>query len=381
MYEQKITLDNGSILINNIDDAAASVAMNKADTPQKIKEVMEKYASILKFKTLNAFVTYSVSEDKTELKNIIDLQLSKTECKSVSQWQSAFINIVVLNAIYKSNYTNVLNVLKTNNDVLGVDMDLYNSLNDNKKITALKNFSGILYKSTAEVKTAFEITVNSAKTSSGNGSGSNGGGGGSGSAGSGGNARVNYTPSETNTAIGFEDLDSVSWAKDKIEFLHSKGILSGRNQKEFAPDDYVAREEFLTMLLSVFPIADGKNIEFSDVPKTAWYYPYVSKGAASGIIYGETDNIFGVGKNITREQMAVMVYRMLKYIGITLKNADISFTDQDSISEYAYESVCVLGDAKIINGYTDGTFKPQNNATRAEAAVIIAKIYETYGNK
>ena len=117
------------------------------------------------------------------------------------------------------------------------------------------------------------------------------------------------------------------------------------------------------------------EIKFADVNKDAWYAHYVETGLASGVISGISETEFGIGKPITREDMATILYRGVKVAEYNMYSvADTDFTDKDTISPYAQEAVTALSGAKVINGMEDGSFMPKKTATRAEAAMMLYKL-------
>ena len=133
------------------------------------------------------------------------------------------------------------------------------------------------------------------------------------------------------------------------------------------------------MLLSAFNVSsEGENV-FEDVDPNAWYYKYVISGYTLDIISGESETVFGVGNKITREQMAAMSYRLLKSLKYELPaDATSKFNDSDNISSYAVKPVGVLSQLNILNGVGDNNFAPKDFATRAEAAVVIYKLYNSF---
>ena len=109
---------------------------------------------------------------------------------------------------------------------------------------------------------------------------------------------------------------------------------------------------------------------FTDVKSTDWFYSYVNKAVEEGIVLGIGDNKFGPYTNITRQDFAVMTVRML---GVAVDDKlTIPYTDSDKISEYARNAVAYCAANKILSGYEDMTFRPQQNITREEAAKILA---------
>ncbi len=173
----------------------------------------------------------------------------------------------------------------------------------------------------------------------------------------------------------FTDLDSVEWARTAITTLAQKGVINGKGNQKFAPLDKVTREEFVKMILVAFDIeTDPADLTFEDVDKDAWYYTYVAQAVSYGIINGISDTEFGTGKNITRQDAAVILLRAIekdKYVELYTVDSSFKFNDIDKVSDYAVAAVEALGKAKIFSGKENNMFDPFGQATRAEAAMIL----------
>lgn len=220
------------------------------------------------------------------------------------------------------------------------------------------------------------------------GSGGSGGSGGGGNRGGissgGGNSSVSGLTQPTvdqmndNQSAAAErtltDLEGYDWASEAILALFEDGVLSGDGDGKFRPGDGILREEFTKLLIMAF--CDGKteskSLKFTDVAD-AWYKPYIETAFAKGIVNGVSEDTFGVGQYLTREDAAVMLQRAAEatYHDITKKQTLVGFTDQDSIADYARIAVDMLARAQIFNGFEDGSFRPQARITRAEVAKVI----------
>lgn len=182
---------------------------------------------------------------------------------------------------------------------------------------------------------------------------------------------------DSNSNSAFTDIGSALWAKPYIEELATKGILNGKSEGIFAPDNNVTREEFAKMLVAAFDFKDDTaKTQLSDVSPTEWFYPYVSVAEKLGIVKGDGGR-FGVGENITRQDMAVMAYRAAKQAGCNIQSTQEAqvFADDSAIADYAKDSVTLMQQAGIINGVEGNNFAPGENATRAQAAKIICLLY------
>ncbi|MBQ3124312.1 MAG: S-layer homology domain-containing protein [Clostridia bacterium] len=204
-----------------------------------------------------------------------------------------------------------------------------------------------------------------------------GGGNGNGGAISG-DVSAPTTPTQP-TVPTFIDVPASHWANSYVTALASKKIINGYDDNTFKPNNNVTREEFVKMIVGATGIlTDGAECEFNDVAKTAWYYEFIASAYSAGVVSGITDTAFGVGRNITRQDVAVIAARIIQYLKPgTTAPADTTLTDIDTVSDYAVSSVKLLNGMGIINGFDDGSFMPHNALTRAEAATIISKLADS----
>ena len=150
------------------------------------------------------------------------------------------------------------------------------------------------------------------------------------------------------------------------------GVINGRTNTEFAPNDNVTREEFVKMIVLLADITvEHGDVTFDDVSESDWFYTAVKAAKQKNIVNGISEYSFGVGQKITRQDMAVIIKNVLAYFNVTLSKKDLTFTDKEQISDYALDSVSRLVAKGIINGYDDNIFKPKGFATRAEAAKML----------
>jgi len=172
----------------------------------------------------------------------------------------------------------------------------------------------------------------------------------------------------------FTDLAEASWAIDYITELYELGIVNGIGDGLFAPNAQVTREQFLrmTVLAFGFDLTDGET-QFSDVDPNAWYARYIKTAVEMGITNGISETEFGVGLNISRQDLIVMAYRALLADGAEFDEAaELTFYDSYMVAGYAVEALSVMVEAGIISGMGDNQLAPTANATRAQAARIIA---------
>ena len=259
----------------------------------------------------------------------------------------------------------------------------YNSLSDTYKSKALRDLYQKNFNKASELVTAFEGAVTTIKSEEESGTQTppvviippTGGGNTGGSALSGAPSAPATTPTPTATP-NFKDVPASHWAYSYVTELAKKNIIGGYDDNTFKPNNNVTREEFVKMIIGAVGLVSlDKSCEFTDVPESAWYYDYVASAYNAGIVSGVSDTVFGVGANITRQDVAVIAARVLSYLGKTpTATAETTLTDIDTVADYATDSVKLLNGIGIINGYDDGSFMPNNTLTRAEAATIICKL-------
>ena len=245
---------------------------------------------------------------------------------------------------------------------------------------AAKNTSG-----TGEYSDIANAKTDSDSTQGGGGGGGGGTGGSGGSSGgssgggfSGGGATTPGTTTQPSTTETFTDLANHAWAKDAIYTLKNKGIISGISDTEFAPANNIKRGDFILILTRMLSVNDTFTENFADVPESAYYYNAVGSAKAAGIAQGSGEN-FMPENSITRQDLITLAYRAFLAKGYITETTDLTsldtFGDKDSISDYAKTSMASMVKAGIIQG-ADGNVNPLGNATRAEVAVMCARLVE-----
>ncbi|QGG54903.1 hypothetical protein GE073_04415 [Paenibacillus sp. B01] len=187
------------------------------------------------------------------------------------------------------------------------------------------------------------------------------------------------SPSPTSSPMpAFRDLDVAPWARDAIAELTAKGILRGTAPGVFEPGKPVTRAEFITMLHRVFGLAStGTDSGFGDVKADAWYAEAVAAAAELGLVSGTGGGRFEPGREITREEMAVLAARYLRHAGVSPAgdaSALSGFRDAGRAAAYARGALAELVAAGIMNGTGADTLQPKGQATRAQAAVILQRL-------
>lgn len=246
---------------------------------------------------------------------------------------------------------------------------------------AAKNVSG-----TGEYSDIANAKTNSDSTQGGGGGGGGGTGGSGGSSGggfsgggfSGGSATTPGTTKQPSATETFTDLANHAWAKDAIYTLKNKGIISGISDTEFAPANNIKRGDFILILTRMLSVNDTFTENFADVPESAYYYNAVGSAKAAGIAQGSGEN-FMPENSITRQDLITLAYRAFLAKGYITETTDLisldTFGDKDSISDYAKTSMASMVKAGIIQG-SNGNVNPKGFATRAEVAVMCARLVE-----
>lgn len=240
----------------------------------------------------------------------------------------------------------------------------------------LSELSGQNYNDYSALKSAID-NIKSSNSGRPSSSGGNRGGGSGGSIG-GTKTYPTVVPDTDNKDIElnyyvFDDLDGVEWAREPICKLAEMGVLRGKEYRLFYPNDNITREEFVKMLTVAYKLnIENKTAKFTDVNADDWFMPYVAAAFENGIVNGVSDDMFGTGQNITRQDLAVMAYNAALKNGVEFNTEGVQkFSDDDKISDYAKTAVYALKSQDIVNGIDGKNFAPQDTATRAEAAKIL----------
>lgn len=335
-------------------------------------DMLEKYkirSGIDKMLTYPTYEKMSESERKLLVSKISGL-------KSENDFEKSFNEAAVLVKVRTANsYGEVRTLLTEYKDICyRSDISKYFDSSDTSSIDVA--LVGNDYKTIDELCDAIKKLSDNGNNGD-SGKGNHGSTGGSSGGGISAPAAKPETGNSENKII-YTDIDTVEWAKDAISALSEKGILNGKGEGLFKPNDMITREEFVKVMIAAFEIEvkDGAEVKFSDVLPGAWYEKYINAGVSTGCINGLGNGEFGVGKSITREDMAVMAYRFTKYAGYSLNNSASldSFEDRAAISEYAKEAVSALLAESVVNGMNNSKFEPKAFATRAQAAVMLYRL-------
>lgn len=178
----------------------------------------------------------------------------------------------------------------------------------------------------------------------------------------------------TALAASFSDTGN-HWANSSIEQMAASKRINGYPDGTFKPDRQVSRAEFVNMANQTFGLSGtAANTNFNDVKSADWFYPQVSAAQSVGYIQGYPDGTFKPNQSISREEAAAVLARLLKLD--TSTSSTLTVKDAEVIDSWAKGSVSALLTKQIFNGYEDGSFKPFAPISRAEAATAFQRSWE-----
>ena len=155
--------------------------------------------------------------------------------------------------------------------------------------------------------------------------------------------------------------------------------MKGVSDNEFEPNEKLSRAMIVTILYRMENEPSASFNKFGDVNADEWYGAAVAWASENGIVNGVSENEFAPNDNLTREQMAAIIYRYIKFKGKDVsvgENTNIlSYTDAENISEYAVEAICYAVGSGLMKGDSETTLNPSGTATRAETATIIMRLF------
>jgi len=180
----------------------------------------------------------------------------------------------------------------------------------------------------------------------------------------------------------FEDVSSNSWFYNAVMYVNGNGLMTGKDPSHFAPEEYMQRQDVAVVLARHFQSVGG-NVDLSG-PSDPYYANYIKWAKEKQIMMGYANGNFGVGDYITREAFVTVLYRYKSIGGIDPDPSVLdTYSDLNKISDYAKLPMDFAIVDGIIQGYEkDGvkTIDPQGFLTRAMAAQIMERFFDTYGD-
>ncbi|MGE4485970.1 MAG: S-layer homology domain-containing protein, partial [Oscillospiraceae bacterium] len=183
-------------------------------------------------------------------------------------------------------------------------------------------------------------------------------------------------------AKSFSDID-LHWAESYIDFVTERELFAGTGSDTFSPDTGMTRAMFATVIGRLYERSYGEieaadTHSFTDCDYDDYYGKYVDWAAEEGVIGGYGNGEFRPNDQISREQMATILYRFADFLGVLPSGMDtaLDYPDAGDISSWAESAALYCRSTDIITGRNGGSFAPQGTATRAEVAVILERFIE-----
>ena len=190
------------------------------------------------------------------------------------------------------------------------------------------------------------------------------------------NGQVTVTVTFEQAPLPFPDVTEGDWFYDAVRYAYETGLMDGVGDSLFAPNSDTTRAQLVTILYRLAGEPEpGGDSGFSDVETGTWYTDAVAWAAQNGIVNGVSDTEFAPGDDITREQLAAILYRYAAYQGYDVsQRADLSgFGDASSISDYAQAALSWAHAQGLVLGFEDGSLRPQGTASRAQIAAVLMR--------
>lgn len=312
-------------------------------------------------------------------------KLSGGEYETLDGFEKSIEAALVLSTVYYADgYGEVKEILA----IYGSSVGISGSASD----SVYKSLSGKDYENAPALAGAYE-RYKEPDSGNGNNGISSGNNGGNGGGGGGGNSGVKGTSTTMNGQyqsvsgeaaaprkidIPFVDIEDIEWASPAIIALADKGIVAGKGDGYFMPNDNITREEFVKILVNAMGYGNEsyKGNVFADVTEEDWFCSFVNIAYTKKLVNGIGDDMFGTGQLISRQDMVVMLYNALKMREAELPPGEADFDDKDKVAEYAVNAVDTLYTMGVVNGVSDSEFDPLGNATRAQAAKVVYGLLE-----
>ncbi|WP_246942778.1 S-layer homology domain-containing protein [Bacillus pinisoli] len=164
--------------------------------------------------------------------------------------------------------------------------------------------------------------------------------------------------------------------ESEVKYLDSIGVMKGDGQGNYFPERNVSRQEFAAFIVRALKLNDEIAGTFTDVKTTNIFYSDIHKAAAANLIAGYPDGTYKPTQNITREEMATIMYRILRHKGIEMTEEPISFKDTNTIQKGMVVPIQNISSVKLISGFEDNTFRPKAYTVRAHAAALISRMLQ-----
>ena len=176
----------------------------------------------------------------------------------------------------------------------------------------------------------------------------------------------------------FADVPASAWYYNAVEYVYENGLMSGVSGGRFAPDDTLTRAMLVQTLYAMEGRPAAASAGFADVASGDWYASAVNWAAANGVVSGVSETGFGPNNALTREQLALILYRFAQYKGYDVTGTSdlTAYADGSSVSGWAAEAMSWAVNAGLISGVGGNQIAPTGTATRAQVAQILMNFCE-----
>ncbi len=182
-------------------------------------------------------------------------------------------------------------------------------------------------------------------------------------------------PDNNNT---FSDVPASAWYAEAVKYVTNNGMMKGNGEGSFSPNEATTRGQLVTILYRLEKEPTAGTASFSDVKSNQYYAVAVAWAASNDVVKGYENGTFGANDSLTREQIAVILFRYadLKSIDVTTKRDLSGFADSDKVSDWAVDAMQWAVASGLIKG-DDDALNPQGKASRAEIATILMRYCES----
>ena len=353
------------------------------------------------------FATLAENEKSTILNNIKTEKYTKKESlesdfeedvvlalfRSLPQDREALEALIAENGKYASYFANARKIVADANLSTYDVTQLYNNVLENGANSLCTKFD--VAESEGSVEALFKASIPTQSGDGGSdsesddvvdmGQGSSGiSNGGSGGGGGGGGIKKDPVKENEETKPSqpsggaktpFADVSEKHWANEYVAKLYESGAINGVSESAFNPSGSVQRQDFVKILIGALGTKlSEKKSEFADVQSGAYYESYVMTALENGFISGTGDGAFGIGSNLKREDAAVIMARVLDSYGVKTLQLGKTFNDDAQVSDYAKDAIKKVSAIGIFGGDDLGNFNPKGSLTRAEACAILCRL-------